>query len=78
MAKRMTEIRCSQYRRKKSGKEVRCGRFLAEISDYQIVLRCSNCGHRYIITRKPAISGFDVKSLPDGSHLLKTKGEQSG
>lgn len=43
-----------------------------ELSDYQIVIPCPICGHRYVITRR-ALTGFDIKRIPDDHAVLKTK-----
>jgi len=66
-----TKVVC-RHKLNKKGRTVTCRRFLMEISDYQIVIPCPNCGHVYVITRRP-LQGFDVKVIPKDSTLLRTK-----
>jgi len=45
-------FKCSQTANvKKSGRKVRCGRFLCEISN-KIVLVCAKCGTKYSLTQE--------------------------
>jgi len=63
----MKEARCSATIKKKDGKEITCGRFVAEISDNYVVVKCANCGALYVVSAndkgKTCITGFEKHSL---------------
>ncbi len=49
---KVRNFKCSKtVERKKSGRKVRCNRFICEISD-KIVLVCGKCGTKYSLTQE--------------------------
>jgi len=52
MVNKFRIFKCSKtVERKKSGRKVRCNRFICEISD-KIVLVCGKCGTKYSLTQE--------------------------
>lgn len=75
MSKKMKEVRCPNTREVK-GQEVRCGRFLAEISDEEIRIRCPKCGQLHSIVRDEPTGELRMQSIPKQSALISKKEEK--
>lgn len=72
MSKKSQEIRCPNIRVVKD-REIKCGRFLAEISDVEIRIRCAKCGQLYSIIRDEATGKLRWQSIPEASALIPKK-----
>ncbi len=72
MSKKSTEIRCPNTLNVK-GREIRCGRFLAEISDFEIRITCSKCGQLYSIIKDEATGKLRMNPIPKSSALISKK-----
>ena len=46
------QVRCSKSRKTKKGEQVRCSRFIAIISDYEVAIKCPRCKTWYKISRE--------------------------
>lgn len=72
MSKKSQEIRCPNIHEVK-GREIKCGRFLVEISDTEIRVRCPKCSQLYSILRDEATGKLRWQPIPDASALIPKK-----
>ena len=75
MSKKSLEIRCPKVHDSK-GRDVKCGRFLAQISDDEIRVRCPKCGTLYSIIRDEATGKLRWSEIPEASALISKKEEK--
>lgn len=75
MSKKSLEIRCPKVHEAK-GRDVKCGRFLAQISDDEIRVRCPKCGTLYSIIRDEATKKLRWSEIPEASALISKKEEK--
>lgn len=66
-------IRCPGKR--KSAREERCGRFLAQIDTHSIRVVCPSCGGLHLITRNP-FDGYSVEQINANENPLITASPQ--
>jgi phage FluMu protein Com len=74
MSKKSLEIRCPKVHSPK-GREIKCGRFLVQISDDEIRVRCPKCGTLYSIVRDEATGKLRWSEIPETSALISKKAE---
>jgi phage FluMu protein Com len=72
MSKKSQEIRCPNTHDVK-GREIRCGRFLAEISDHEIRIPCPKCGQLHSIIRDEPTGKLRMQPIPKSSALISKK-----
>ncbi len=75
MSKKPQEIRCPNTQHVK-GRDIRCGRFLAEIRDDEIRIPCSKCGALHSIIRDAPTGLIRMQEIPKGSALISKKEEK--
>ena len=75
MSKKSQEIRCPNVRQVKD-REVRCGRFLTQISDDEIRIRCPKCGALHSIIRDKETGSLRLCMIPEASDLISKKVEK--
>lgn len=46
------EFRCTEEKKTKSGRTVKCGAFLFEAGDYDILVRCRKCSTVYRVVQE--------------------------
>ena len=46
------QVRCSKTLITRKGRQVTCRRFIANINDYEVAIKCSNCGTWYKVSRE--------------------------
>jgi len=46
------QVRCSKSLKTKKGRQVRCDRFIAKINNFEIAIKCRNCGTWYHVSRE--------------------------
>lgn len=72
MSKKSQEIRCPNTLNVK-GREIKCGRFLAEISDHEIRIPCPKCGQLHSIIRDEPTGKLRMQPIPKSSALISKK-----
>jgi phage FluMu protein Com len=75
MSKKSKEIRCPNTRVVK-GREIECGRFLVQISDDEIRVRCPKCGALHSIIRDKETGSLRLCTIPEASALISKKEEK--
>ena len=45
------QIRCSKTLKTRKGRQVKCSAFIANINDYEVAIKCRNCGTWYLVSR---------------------------
>lgn len=75
MSKKSQEVRCPSTLEVK-GREIRCGRFLAEISEEELRIKCSKCGDYHSIIRDEATGKLRMSTIPKRSALISKKEEK--
>ncbi len=75
MSKRPVEVRCPSTLDIK-GREIRCGRFLAEISDEEIRIPCPKCGNLHSIIRDDGTKRLRIQTIPKASALISKKDKE--
>lgn len=75
MSKKSIEVRCPSTRVVKGG-EVRCGRFLAEISESELRIKCPKCGQLHSIIRDESTGKLRMNPIPKASALISKKEEK--
>ena len=69
MSKRSVEIRCPNTHEHK-GREVKCDRFLAEISELEIRVSCPKCGGLHSIIRDEATGKLRMNQIPKATAII--------
>jgi len=46
------QVRCSKTLTTRKGRQVKCSAFIANISDFEVAIKCRNCGTWYQVSRE--------------------------